>query len=123
MHNKEAQTISVRHYCISVAPSGLTKGVKALVEGKKLPDLSKYTDIADYIEKSGMASESEGEDAAASRVTLGQDLGRTNVAQRKSRVKLHEVCSRHQYPCAPLHASESICRTGTHLALVTGLFT
>ena len=92
VHHKEAGTISVRHYCISVAPSGLSKGVKALVEGKKLPDLSKYTDIADYIERAGMASESEGEDAAASRVTLAQDLGRTNMAQRKSRVKLHEVC-------------------------------
>lgn len=91
VHNKESDTISLRHFCISVAPSGLTKGIKALVQGKALPDLSRFNDIADFIERSGYASESEGEDAAASRVTLGQNLGRINLAQRQSRVKLHEV--------------------------------
>jgi ribosome biogenesis protein SSF1/2 len=90
-HNKEKDTISLRHFCISVAPSGLTKGIKALVQGKVLPDLSRFNDIADFVERSGYASESEGDDAAASRVTLGQNLGHNNLAQRQSRVKLHEV--------------------------------
>jgi len=35
--------------------------------------------------------ESEGEDAADSRVTLAQDVGRGNLASRQSRVKLQEV--------------------------------
>jgi ribosome biogenesis protein SSF1/2 len=87
----DTELISLRHFCISVTPSGLTKGVKALIQGHKLPDLSGFTDVADFIEKAGYASESEGEDAAASRVTMGQDVGRANFAQRTSRIKLHEV--------------------------------
>lgn len=35
--------------------------------------------------------ESEGEEAADSRVTLADDLGRGNLASRQSRVKLQEV--------------------------------
>ena len=35
--------------------------------------------------------ESEGEEAADSRVTLAQDVGRGNMASRQSRVKLQEV--------------------------------
>lgn len=96
VHNKEKETISLRHFSVSVKPSGLTKGVKALVQGKTLPDLSNFTDIADFVERSGAASESEAEDADASRLTLGQPLGRHNLANRTSRVRLHEV-SMHAY--------------------------
>ena len=35
--------------------------------------------------------ESEGEDAAESRVTLAEDVGRGNLASRQSRVKLQEA--------------------------------
>ena len=35
--------------------------------------------------------ESEGEEAADSRITLRQNLGRGNIAERQSRVKLQEV--------------------------------
>ncbi len=38
-----------------------------------------------------LVQESEGEDAADSRVTLAQDVGRGNLASRQSRVKLQEV--------------------------------
>ena len=86
-HNKAADTISLRHYCISVARSGLTKGVKALVGGRDVPDLSRFNDVADYIEKAGFASESEGEDAAASRVETGVAKG----GAKTWRVRLHEA--------------------------------
>ena len=46
--------------------------------------------------------ESEGEEAADSRVTLADDLGRGNLASRQSRVKLQEVNSLQ-------HASASGC--------------
>ena len=39
----------------------------------------------------GCAQESEGEEAAESRVTLAQDMGKGNVAARQSRIKLQEV--------------------------------
>lgn len=91
VHNKAKDTISMRHFNVSVAPSGLTKGVKALVSGKAPPDLSGFADVADFVERAGYASESEGEDAAAGRVELGQALGRNNAPDRTSRVRLHEV--------------------------------
>ena len=56
-----------------------------------MPDLSQFTDVAEFIERSGYGSESDGEDAAASRVTLSQTLGRGNLALRTSRIKVHEV--------------------------------
>lgn len=93
-HNKETGGISFRHYSISTTPSGISKGVKALVARKAVPDLSAFTDVADFVERAGFGSESEGEDAAASRVTLAETLGRGNLAQRTSRIKLHEVRAR-----------------------------
>ena len=38
-----------------------------------------------------LLQESEGEDAAESRVTLAEDVGRGNLASRQSRVKLQEA--------------------------------
>ena len=38
-----------------------------------------------------LVQESEGEDAADSRVTLAEDVGRGNLASRQSRVKLQEA--------------------------------
>ena len=41
-----------------------------------------------------LVQESEGEDAAESRVTLAEDVGRGNLASRQSRVKLQEASLR-----------------------------
>jgi hypothetical protein len=85
-HNKSTDTISLRHYTISLTPSGLTKGIKALVTGQKAPpDLSRFASVADFVEKAGYASDSDVEDAAKVQV---QQSG--NSTQR-SRVRLHEV--------------------------------
>ncbi|PNH02398.1 Peter Pan-like protein, partial [Tetrabaena socialis] len=89
--DKESGVIRLRHYCISVAPSGLRKSVKGLLSQREVPDLGAFRDVSEFITKSGFASESEGEDAEVSRVTLSQDLGRGNVASRQSRVRLHEM--------------------------------
>lgn len=111
-YSKTSDTISFRHYCVSVTPSGLSKGVKALVQRGDVPDLSGFTDLADYVERGGYGSESEGEEAAASRVTLSQSLGRGNLSQRTSRIKLHEV--RRPSLCVP--ASLYVCARGTRPA-------
>ncbi len=42
---------------------------------------------------SDLVQNSEGEDAAESRVTLAEDVGGGNLASRQSRVKLQEVCA------------------------------
>ncbi|EFJ48848.1 hypothetical protein VOLCADRAFT_60049, partial [Volvox carteri f. nagariensis] len=89
--DKDSGIIRLRHYGISVAPSGLKKSVKALLSRREVPDLGSFRDVSDFVTKSGYGSESEGEDAEASRVTLAQDMGRGNVASRQSRVRLHEL--------------------------------
>lgn len=95
--------ISFRHYGISVTPSGLRKNLKQLLQRKEIPDLGNFQDVSEFITKSGYGSESEGEDAEASRVTLSQDLGRGNTTGRQSRIRLQEVRSpnhrtRHMHP-------------------------
>ena len=50
--------------------------------------------------------ESEGEEAAESRVTLGQNLGRGNIAERQSRVKLQEVKHLVHSKCIPVGIAE-----------------
>lgn len=90
-YDKASATISLRHYSISVAPSGLRKSLKGLLTRRDLPDLGLMTDIAEYVTRSGYASESDGEDADAARVALAQDLGKGNAAGRQSRVRLHEI--------------------------------
>lgn len=83
-HNKGSDTVSLRHYCISLTPAGLTKGIKALVTTKAAPDLSQFSSVADFVERAGYASDSDPDEAT--RVTAPH-------AERgqASRVRLHEV--------------------------------
>ena len=55
-HDAEARRISFRHYSISTAPSGVTKGVKALVAGKGLPNMSGLQDVSELLTRSGYGS-------------------------------------------------------------------
>lgn len=83
-HNKDSDTVSLRHYCISLTPAGLTKGIKALVTTKVAPDLSQFSSVADFVERAGYASDSDVDDTA--RVASSHaDRGQA------SRVRLHEV--------------------------------
>lgn len=54
-YSEEFGTIDVRHYLITLAPQGISKGVKKMLKRKpnqSLPDLSKYQDISEFLEKS-----------------------------------------------------------------------
>jgi hypothetical protein len=51
-----AGLVSLRHYTISAAPSGVKKSLKALLSKRELPDLSGCTDVAEFITKSGYGS-------------------------------------------------------------------
>ncbi|KAL3136348.1 hypothetical protein ABBQ38_005610 [Trebouxia sp. C0009 RCD-2024] len=90
-YDKATKRIQLRHYSISAQPSGVSKSVKALVSQRAVPDMGAVQDVSEFLSKSGYGSESEGEDAADSRVTLAEDVGRGNLASRQSRVKLQEV--------------------------------
>lgn len=55
----------------------MNKSIKKLVNNKKLPDMSKYHDLADFImrHKSGAySSESEIDDLPESKITLPEDF-------------------------------------------------
>eukprot|EP00892_Ulva_mutabilis_P007000 jgi/Ulvmu1/4672/UM002_0403.1 len=95
-HNKATDTVSMRHYCISLAPAGLTKGIKALVTSKAAPDLSQFSSVADFVERAGYASDSDADDAA--QVTAPQ----TSRGQA-SRVRLHEIGPRLELQVVKIH--------------------
>lgn len=76
--------MSLRHYCISLTPAGLTKGIKALVTSKAAPDLSHFSSVADFVQRAGYASDSDVDDAA--RVAAPH-----SERGQSSRVRLHEV--------------------------------
>lgn len=91
-YNAEDQTIDFTHCNIQVSPVGLSKPVKKLIKAK-VPDMSSYADIAEYMTRDGNLSESEGEmDGPANEVTLPQKLtSRGNVEAGKSAIKMHEI--------------------------------
>nr|CAG4646213.1 EOG090X0508 [Macrothrix elegans] len=90
-YNSEDDTIEFRHYSIRTVPVGVSKAVKKLVQNK-VPNLAKFEDISDFIEKAGQLSDSEGEDDPSSGVILPQNMpGRASKAGTKSAVRLSEL--------------------------------
>lgn len=91
-YDPEKETLDFRHYTIKVAPCGMSKAVKKLIQSK-IPDLSHYRDVSEFIIKSGNLSESEAEaDGPENQVTLPQNISsRGNVASQKSSIRLIEL--------------------------------
>ncbi|XP_050297428.1 protein Peter pan [Anthonomus grandis grandis] len=90
-YNPTTKLIDFRHYNIKVAPVGVSKGVKKVVQGK-VPNLARCTDITEFFTKSGMMSESEAEDDPSNHVTVAQKLvSRGNVESGKSAIRLTEL--------------------------------
>nr|CAG4638410.1 EOG090X0508 [Cyclestheria hislopi] len=87
----EDGSIEFRHYSIKSVPVGVSKAVKRLVQSK-VPNLAKYSDISEFITKSGQLSDSEVEDDPANQVTLPQSLGsRGSKAGSQSAIRLVEL--------------------------------
>jgi len=92
-YNTDDKTIDFRHYAIKVVPCGLSKAVKKLMQNK-VPDLSRFEDISDYVLKSGQLSDSEVEqDGADNTVVLPQPVssGRGNLVNQQSAIRLSEL--------------------------------
>ena len=90
-YNETDGTIDFRHYTIKVVPVGMTKGVKKIVQGK-IPNLSRYDDMAEFLAKSGALSDSEFEDDEGSKVELPQKVSfRGNAGSDQSSVRLVEL--------------------------------
>ncbi|XP_044761028.1 protein Peter pan [Coccinella septempunctata] len=90
-YNASSKEIDFRHYGIKIAPVNISKGVKKVVQGK-VPNLAKCSDMAEFLTKAGMLSESEAEEDPNSHVILGQKIiSRGNLESGKSAIKLSEL--------------------------------
>ncbi|KAK9878856.1 hypothetical protein WA026_003690 [Henosepilachna vigintioctopunctata] len=90
-YNPNSKMIDFRHYGIKVLPVGISKAVKKVVQGK-VPNLSKCSDISEFLTKSGLLSESEAEDDPNNHVILSQKMvSRGNMEFGKSSIKLSEL--------------------------------
>lgn len=90
-YNEDTGTIDMRHYSIGVKATGVSKSIKRVIN-TNLPNLGDYEDIADYVLKEAIISESDIEDGPESTVTLSQDYpGRNNRRNEQRAVRLHEL--------------------------------
>lgn len=90
-YNSTDETIDFRHYTIKVAPSGINRAVKKLVQSK-VPNLGHLRDISEYVDMGGL-SESEAElDGASNQVLLPQKIaGRGNALNQQSGIRMVEL--------------------------------
>ena len=85
--------LEMRHYAIKAAPTGVSRGVKKLLRGAKLPSLGRYADVAEYMQRGGgYSSDSGAETDDEERVQLPQDfVGRGTTRGQQVGIKLHEM--------------------------------
>ncbi|XP_055587261.1 protein Peter pan-like [Uranotaenia lowii] len=88
-YNPVSKLIDMRHYSVTVVPVNLNKGVKKVVT-RNIPNMAKFDDIADFVEKGHLLSDSEFDDEET-HVVLPQNLNRGNLADNKSSLRLHEI--------------------------------
>lgn len=88
-YNPATNLVDMRHYAVTLVPTGINKGIKKIAT-KRIPDMSKFEDISDFVLKSQLLSDSEFEDDE-SKVTLSQSLKKGNVESGQSAVRLYEL--------------------------------
>lgn len=98
---EEDEEVEVRHYAIRATPVGVNRKVRRIIQAK-LPNLSKLSDISDYItgttasgdsvaSSSGAMSDSEAEDEDNHVVLPQKYSGKGNNKSQKSALKLVEL--------------------------------
>ena len=55
-YNAASKRISMRHYSIHSAPSGVSKGAKSVAAGRALPSLAELDDVSELLLRSGYGS-------------------------------------------------------------------
>lgn len=88
-YNPVNNLVDMRHYAITLVPTCVNKAIKKIAQ-KKIPDMSKFEDISDFVLKSHLLSDSEYEDEE-SRVTLTEAMKKGNVESGTSAIRLHEL--------------------------------
>lgn len=86
-YDEEKEQFDLRHYAILTVPVEVSKSVKKLM-GRKVPNLSKFTDVSEFMTKAGMLSDSEVEDDPKARVTVPDKKSKVSL---KSSVRLSEL--------------------------------
>jgi ribosome biogenesis protein SSF1/2 len=103
--------IEFRHFGISARQRAVNRSIKKVINNKKVPDMSKFNDLADFIlhnKGSGaLSSDSELDDLPESKIVLPEDYqdkkGGTSVS-----IKLHELGPRLKLRL--LKIEEGLCR-------------
>lgn len=92
-YDRASGRFRLRHYSISAKQLGVNRRLRRLLTNREVPDLGNCDDVADFLSRAvGDASDSEGEDGAAARVTLAQDVrGAGNTSGSQSAIRLQEV--------------------------------
>ena len=55
-YDKDTDRISFRHFSIRAVPSGVTKSLKGLLAGGRLPDMHDFADVSEFLTRSGYGS-------------------------------------------------------------------
>jgi len=89
-YESDTDHIEFRHYSTKVTPAGISKTATNLLTTKKVPDLSKCVDFADYLLNAGNMAESECEDE---KIELELPLGALTggKAEQKTKIRLIEI--------------------------------
>lgn len=105
----EAEAIEFRHYGISARQRSINKSIKRLINNKKVPNLSRYDDIADFIYSrgGGYSSESEVDDLPGSKIVLPEDF-QDKKKDSTVAIKLHELGPRLKLRLMKIE--EGVCR-------------
>jgi ribosome biogenesis protein SSF1/2 len=89
----EGGGVELRHYAIKAAPTNVSRGVKKLIRGKKLPSLGRFSDMSDFLlHGGGYSSDSGAETEEEEKVQLPQDYhGRGAKRGTQVGIKLVEI--------------------------------
>ena len=89
-YSAEDDLIDFRQYSIKAVPAGVSRSVKKLLQNK-IPDLSKYEDICDFVLKPGQLSDSEFEGEQVE-LELPQDIGGPGKKKgQRTKIRLIEI--------------------------------
>lgn len=89
-YDSTSKLIDFRHYAVRIVPVGVSKSVKKLLQNK-VPDLSRYNDVSEFITNPVQLSESEADDET-NQVVLPQKLtSRGNLASNTSAIRVVEI--------------------------------
>ena len=116
--NGEEQ-IEFRHYGISARQRAVNKSIKKLINNKRIPDMSKFNDLADFImhnKSSAYSSESEIDDLPEAKITLPEDY-QDKKKNTQVAIKLHELGPRMTMKLVKIE--EGFCRGNvTHHSII-----